>query len=247
MLAIRSEPRGIRRARLVYIHPEGERDGTIAQPLRYAQHAEDGERADSISSACEKLEAQGLGKVSRMPFSIKILLESVLRQVNGFDVREEDVRALCAWNAPQAKSREFPFKPARVIMQDFTGVPAIVDLAAMRDAMAALGGDPAEDQPRDPGGPRHRPFRAGGPVRLLPRAGGKRVPGVPAQPGALRVPPLGREVLRRLPRRAAGHGHRAPGEPRVPRHGHPGAAARRREGAVSRSPTPSWARTPTRP
>ncbi len=95
----------------------------------------------------EKLEAQGLGSISRMPVSLKILLESVLRQVNGFDVREEDVRTLCAWSSPESKSREFPFKPARVIMQDFTGVPAIVDLAAMRDAMAALGGDPQRINP----------------------------------------------------------------------------------------------------
>ena len=95
----------------------------------------------------EKLEAQGLGKISRMPFSMKILLESALRQVNGIDVREEDVRSLCAWNSPGSKGREFPFKPARVIMQDFTGVPAIVDLAAMRDAMAALGGDPQRINP----------------------------------------------------------------------------------------------------
>jgi aconitate hydratase len=93
------------------------------------------------------LETQGLGPVSRMPYAIKILLESVLRQVNGFDVREEDVRSLCAWSGPESRSREFPFKPARVIMQDFTGVPAIVDLAAMRDAMAALGGDPQRINP----------------------------------------------------------------------------------------------------
>ncbi len=94
-----------------------------------------------------RLEAQGLGKISRMPFSIKILLESVLRQVNGFDVKEEDIRALCGWNAPEARTREFPFKPARVVMQDFTGVPAIVDLAAMRDAMQDLGGDPQRINP----------------------------------------------------------------------------------------------------
>ena len=94
-----------------------------------------------------RLESQGVGKVAHMPFSIKILLESVLRQVNGFDVREEDVHALCAWNSPQAKSRDFPFKPARVVMQDFTGVPAIVDLAAMRDAMGDLGGDPQRINP----------------------------------------------------------------------------------------------------
>jgi aconitate hydratase len=67
--------------------------------------------------------------------------------VNGFDVKEEDVLSLCAWSSPESKSREFPFKPARVIMQDFTGVPAIVDLAAMRDAMAALGGDPRRINP----------------------------------------------------------------------------------------------------
>jgi aconitate hydratase len=94
-----------------------------------------------------RLESLGIGKISRMPFSIKILLESVLRQVNGFDVREEDIQALCAWNAPEARTREFPFKPARVVMQDFTGVPAIVDLAAMRDAMQDLGGDPQRINP----------------------------------------------------------------------------------------------------
>jgi aconitate hydratase len=103
------------------------------------------DRFDFFSLA--RLESQGIGKISRMPFSIKILLESVLRQVNGFDVREEDVHALCAWNGAQAKSRDFPFKPARVIMQDFTGVPAIVDLAAMRDAMGDLGGDPQRINP----------------------------------------------------------------------------------------------------
>jgi len=95
----------------------------------------------------ERLERQGLGAVSRMPYSMRILLESVLRQVNGFDVREEDVVALCAWNSPESQAKEFPFKPARVVMQDFTGVPAIVDLAAMRDAMAQLGGDPQRINP----------------------------------------------------------------------------------------------------
>ncbi|HEY9593237.1 MAG TPA: aconitate hydratase AcnA, partial [Spirochaetia bacterium] len=93
------------------------------------------------------LESQGLGPVSRLPFSIKILLESVLRQVNGFDVREEDVRTLCAWGTESSKGHELPFKPARVVMQDFTGVPAIVDLAAMRDAMSSLGGDPQRINP----------------------------------------------------------------------------------------------------
>jgi aconitate hydratase len=91
------------------------------------------------------LEKQGLAELSAMPYAIRILLEQTLRQVDGFAVREEDVRTLCRWN--RKGSREFPFKPARVIMQDFTGVPAIVDLAAMRDAMAELGGDPERINP----------------------------------------------------------------------------------------------------
>ena len=115
-----------------------------------------------------------------------------------------------------AEGREFPFKPARVIMQDFTGVPAIVDLAAMRDAMADLGGDPQRINPVIPvdlvidHSVQVDLFASSRALR------GQRVAGVPAQPRALRVPPLGSRGLRRLPRRAARHGHRAPGEPRVP-------------------------------
>ena len=79
-----------------------------------------------------ELEKQGMGGVSRMPFSIKILLEAVLRQIDGYAVTQEDLQALCRWDEPEAEQREIPFKPARVVMQDFTGVPAIVDLAVMR-------------------------------------------------------------------------------------------------------------------
>ena len=93
------------------------------------------------------LEKQGLAEVSRMPYSVRILLEQALRQVDGFAVRGEDVLTLCRWSQAESRSREIPFKPARVVMQDFTGVPAIVDLAAMRDAMAELGGDPRRINP----------------------------------------------------------------------------------------------------
>ena len=97
----------------------------------------------------EKLEKKGLGGVSRLPFATKVLLESVLRHVDGFVVREEDVSSvLAARRSP--RQREIPFMPARVIMQDFTGVPAVADLAAMRDAMADLGGDPARINPLIP-------------------------------------------------------------------------------------------------
>ncbi|HEY4717763.1 MAG TPA: hypothetical protein VIH14_02000, partial [Anaerolineales bacterium] len=79
-----------------------------------------------------KLEAGGLTKLERLPFSIRILLESLLRNCNNVDVFEQDVRNLAAWQPNSAKRTPIPFKPGRVLLQDFTGVPAIVDLAAMR-------------------------------------------------------------------------------------------------------------------
>ena len=98
----------------------------------------------------DRLEAEGLGSVSRLPFSIKVLLEALLRNCDGVLVTEEDVKALAAWKPDAASPREVPFKPARVILQDFTGVPAVVDLAAMRSAMQRLGGDPTKINPLVP-------------------------------------------------------------------------------------------------
>ncbi|MFZ4584020.1 MAG: aconitate hydratase AcnA [Acidimicrobiia bacterium] len=85
----------------------------------------------------------------RLPYSLKILLENLLRNEDGVAVTADDVRALAAWNGTGGE-REIAFMPARVLMQDFTGVPAIVDLATMRDAMANLGGDPARINPQVP-------------------------------------------------------------------------------------------------
>jgi aconitate hydratase len=98
----------------------------------------------------ENLEKAGLGGISRLPFSIKVLLESVLRNCDGTLVTEQDAAALAGWNAKSPAAQEVPFKPARVILQDFTGVPAVVDLAAMRSAMKRLGGDPAKINPLVP-------------------------------------------------------------------------------------------------
>ncbi len=98
----------------------------------------------------DALTRQGIGHVDKLPFSIKILLESALRNIDGRQVSEDDVTRLAAWNAKQPGSAEIPFKPARVILQDFTGVPAVVDLAAMRDAVAQLGGDPKKINPQLP-------------------------------------------------------------------------------------------------
>jgi aconitate hydratase len=88
--------------------------------------------------------------VARLPFSLKVLLENLLRCEDGEAIRAADIEALARWDAAAQPSEEIAFTPARVVMQDFTGVPAVVDLAAMRDAMAALGGDPAKINPLVP-------------------------------------------------------------------------------------------------
>ena len=88
--------------------------------------------------------------VARLPFSLKILLENLLRNEDGETIRAEDVEALASWDATAIPSQEMAFTPARVLMQDFTGVPAVVDLAAMRDAMRELGGDESKINPLVP-------------------------------------------------------------------------------------------------
>jgi len=92
----------------------------------------------------------GLDTNPALPFSLKVLLENLLRHEDGHSVRAEDIRAVASWKPNQGLEQEIAFRPARVLMQDFTGVPAIVDLAAMRDAMAANGGDPASINPQIP-------------------------------------------------------------------------------------------------
>jgi aconitate hydratase len=95
------------------------------------------------------LEAQGFN-LARLPFSLKILLENLIRREDGVNVTSGDVCFLATWKAEAEPSREIAYMPARVLMQDFTGVPAIVDLAAMRDAMRSLGGDPEKINPLQP-------------------------------------------------------------------------------------------------
>jgi aconitate hydratase len=88
--------------------------------------------------------------IARLPFSLKILLENLLRNEDGESIRADDIDALARWNAREEPSKEIAFTPARVVMQDFTGVPAVVDLAAMRDAIAEMGGDPNKINPLVP-------------------------------------------------------------------------------------------------
>ena len=136
--------------------------------------------------------------VARLPFSLKVLLENLLRNEDGESIRAQDIEALAKWDAKAEPATEIAFTPARVIMQDFTGVPAVVDLAAMRDAMREMGGDPRKINPLAPaelvidhsvqvdvfGSPRG--------VRAQRRAR------VRAQPRALRVPALGPGRVRQL-------------------------------------------------
>ena len=96
------------------------------------------------------LEEAGLGNVSKLPYSIKVLLESVLRQYDGRVITKEHVENLVKWGTSEVKEVDVPFKPSRVILQDFTGVPAVVDLASLRKAMADLGGDPDKINPEKP-------------------------------------------------------------------------------------------------
>jgi aconitate hydratase len=98
----------------------------------------------------KEAEANGLQGISSLPFSLKVLLENLLRHEDGRTVTADDIRAVALWLRERKSDREIAFRPARVLMQDFTGVPAVVDLAAMRDAMAALGGDPRKINPLAP-------------------------------------------------------------------------------------------------
>ena len=100
-------------------------------------------RLDAVNSA-------GHGDIRRLPYSIRVLLENLLRCEDGKTVTKADIEAVASWNPAAAPSSEIAFRPARVLLQDFTGVPVVVDLAAMRDQFAKMGGDPARINPLEP-------------------------------------------------------------------------------------------------
>ena len=99
-----------------------------------------------------------IGSIKTLPVSLRILLESLLRNYDGHQITEEDIVNLANWNADSPKAAEIPFKPARVVAQDFTGVPLVVDIAAMRSAVAELGGRRKYDRTARPGRFSHRPL-----------------------------------------------------------------------------------------
>ena len=100
--------------------------------------------------ALPELSGLGFGSIDRLPFSIRILVENLLRRHDGVIVSDQDLAAIADWRKTYRQPVEIAYHPARVLMQDFTGVPAVVDLAAMRDAVRALGGDPRRVNPQVP-------------------------------------------------------------------------------------------------
>jgi len=121
-----------------------------ADPFKTLRSFEPSEGTNSSYYSLPALEEQGIGKISRLPFSIRVVLESVLRNCDNKKVHEKDVQALAAWNAKAPAPEEIPFVVARIVLQDFTGVPLLVDLAAMRSAVARLGGKPGIIEPLVP-------------------------------------------------------------------------------------------------
>ncbi len=121
----------------------------MTNPFNSLQPFASGSSAGKLYSLPE-LEKQGVGPISRLPVSIRIVLESVLRNCDGERITEEDVKRLANWNAKSPAQEEIPFTVSRIVLQDFTGVPLLVDLAAMRDAAAKLGKEPSVIEPLVP-------------------------------------------------------------------------------------------------
>ncbi|MEZ4659253.1 MAG: aconitate hydratase AcnA [Caldilineaceae bacterium] len=120
------------------------------QDFFQAQDTVDTGSGEAVYFRLDALEKQGVADIARLPFSIRVLLEAALRQADGFEITKEAVETIAQWGPETAGKVEIPFKPARVVLQDFTGVPSVVDLAALRSAMHRLGGDPKKVNPLVP-------------------------------------------------------------------------------------------------
>jgi aconitate hydratase len=122
----------------------------VSDEFRTLKKFDAGKGREGFLHSLPALEEQGIGKISRLPVSIRIVLESVLRNCDGKKVRRKDVETLANWSAKKPANEEIPFVVARIVLQDFTGVPLVVDLAAMRSAVKRLGGDPKIIEPLVP-------------------------------------------------------------------------------------------------
>ena len=122
---------------------------STSNPFDAIREFETSDGSNALFASLNVLEENGHTQLSSLPYSIRILLEAALRKCDGFLVTEEDVKRIASWS-PTQDPGEIPFMPSRVILQDFTGVPAVVDIAALRDAMVSLGGDPSKVNPQVP-------------------------------------------------------------------------------------------------
>ena len=164
----------------------------------------------------DALDKQGIS-TTHLPFSLRILLENLLRTEDGRNVTKEEVRALANWNSKSKPEKEIAFTPSRVLLQDFTGVPCVVDLAAMRDAMKTSGWRSHAHQ--SPAARRigHRPLRASRRVRHPASVRHECPARIPAQQRALFISPLGANRIPQSRHRSSRHRHRPPGQSRIPR------------------------------
>ena len=119
-------------------------------PFNTLRSFDSGSSTPAYLHSLPALEEAGVGPISKLPVSIRIVLESVLRNCDGKKVQARDVETLANWNAKAPAPEEIPFVVARIVLQDFTGVPLLVDLAAMRSAVKGLGGNPAIIEPLVP-------------------------------------------------------------------------------------------------
>ena len=180
-----------------------------------------------VEAICEALGAS----VDRLPFTLRILLENLLRNEDGRSVTREQIEALVRWDPAATPDTEIAFRPSRVLLQDFTGVPCIVDLAAMRDAIAEMGGDPRRINPLQPvdlvivHSVQVDEYGSSAAFLLNVRREFER------NRERYQFLRWGQGEFDGSPRRAAGNGHRASGEPGVPRLG--------RDGDERRRPTPT--------
>ena len=162
----------------------------------------------------DALDKQGIS-TKHLPFSLRILLENLLRTEDGRNVKKEDIHSMAAWNKNSKPDKEIAFTPSRVLLQDFTGVPCVVDLAAMRDAMQQLGGDPALINPLQPvelvidHSVQVDEFGTASAFDM------NALLGIPAQQRTLLFPPLGPNRIPQSRHRPSRHWHRPPGESRI--------------------------------
>ena len=149
------------------------------------------------------LEKAGVGPISRLPVSIRIVLESVLRNRDGKKITGDHIRQLANWQPNAPRTEEIPFVVARILLQDFTGVPLLCDLAAMRSVASRLGHDPEADRAAGAGRSRRRSLGADGLLQRSDRARPQHEGGIPAQCGALQVHQVGNAGIQHLQGRSA--------------------------------------------